>query len=246
MYTNEAKLYVLNKILAKKHILFGKFSNTLTKNDKVSAWKEIFEQCQCLNCFEGKDYTYIRDVFYHNLKKSAVAKRDAPTGKEGGRKAKYTEVDEKVFDIMGRETPGLIGMNVQQSRRNLVIEESGPSTPRRSPRLVGTSPLLRTPTQTRRPLALQREHPSVPRTDHTGRRKANSGNPTQSKADLKMDLQISVLKKMDRLMDLKITHMEYVVKLDQGEEQEQPGASAERVTEDCNIEEYEEVVISNL
>lgn len=83
-------------------------------------------------------------------------------------------------------------------------------------------------------------------TDHTGRRKANSGNPTQSKADLKMDLQISVLKKMDRLMDLKITHMEYVVKLDQGEEQEQPGASAERVTEDCNIEEYEEVVISNL
>jgi hypothetical protein len=70
VYTNEVKFFVLDKILTKKEVLFGKFSDKLTKQDKVNAWKEVFESVQCLNAFPGKDYTYLRDVFYQNSRKT--------------------------------------------------------------------------------------------------------------------------------------------------------------------------------
>lgn len=72
MYTKEVKMFVLQQILEKKNILFGQFSDRLNKVQKQDAWKEVFESCRCLNAFPGKEYTYLRDTFYQNLRKNTM------------------------------------------------------------------------------------------------------------------------------------------------------------------------------
>lgn len=39
-YTKSQNLFVLEKILCVKSVLFGKFSDGLTKTDKLDAWKK--------------------------------------------------------------------------------------------------------------------------------------------------------------------------------------------------------------
>lgn len=72
MYTKEVKMFVLQQILEKKNILFGQFSDRLNKVQKQDVWKEVFESCRCLNAFPGKEYTYLRDTFYQNLRKNTM------------------------------------------------------------------------------------------------------------------------------------------------------------------------------
>ncbi|KAI5729821.1 hypothetical protein M8J76_006959 [Diaphorina citri] len=111
------------KILTKKEVLFGKFSDRITKQDKVNAWKEVFENVQCLNAFPGKDYTYLRDVFYQNLRKTTMAKMDntRKTGAAGGKDVRLNDVDKKVLEILGSDSPAIIGLSVSQSKRNFPV-----------------------------------------------------------------------------------------------------------------------------
>lgn len=61
------------QIKENKEVLFGAFSDTLRKEDKVKQWKELASLAQsiCLMPLE-KDWTYARDTLWQNLKKSAV------------------------------------------------------------------------------------------------------------------------------------------------------------------------------
>lgn len=63
----------LKKIREHKDLLFGAFSEKVTKQDKVGKWKElaILAQSICL-IPAGKEWTYVRDTLWQNLKKTAM------------------------------------------------------------------------------------------------------------------------------------------------------------------------------
>lgn len=69
----ERKMQFLNKIKENKHILFGAFSEKLKKQNKVEKWKEmsLLAHSICLVPAD-KDWTYVRDTVWQNLKKTAM------------------------------------------------------------------------------------------------------------------------------------------------------------------------------
>jgi hypothetical protein len=72
MVPKESKLFILQEIEKLKGILFGAFSKKLKKQDKVAMWQEIYEVGKSCGAFNGKEWTYIRDVFWPNLRKTTM------------------------------------------------------------------------------------------------------------------------------------------------------------------------------
>lgn len=67
------KLAILREILDAKCVLFGAFSDKLTKEDKVKKWKEILFKCHSLGLVASdKGYTYVRDTFWSNIKRATL------------------------------------------------------------------------------------------------------------------------------------------------------------------------------
>lgn len=67
------QLSVLRKILEEKEILFGAFSTTITKTLKQSKWCEIRDLCvSCGLITHDKDWTYIRDTTWPNIRKGTM------------------------------------------------------------------------------------------------------------------------------------------------------------------------------
>uniref|UniRef100_A0A915IAR5 Uncharacterized protein n=1 Tax=Romanomermis culicivorax TaxID=13658 RepID=A0A915IAR5_ROMCU len=86
---------------------------------KLEIRNEIYNYAKSIgyNFPSNTDGVYLRDSSWPNIKSAAVGKKDKPnkTGAEGGSDAKYTEVELKVFDIIRRESTGLIEFNVRES-----------------------------------------------------------------------------------------------------------------------------------
>lgn len=67
------KALILQEIRDKKDVLFGSFSDKLTKQEKVECWKTIHQKSASLGLVApDKDWAYSRDVFWQNLKKSTM------------------------------------------------------------------------------------------------------------------------------------------------------------------------------
>ena len=66
------QLCVLEKVKRCKDILFGAFSEKLTKGDKNAAWKEILDYAQSLGLIVGKDPQYMRDTWWPNIRKTTM------------------------------------------------------------------------------------------------------------------------------------------------------------------------------
>lgn len=117
MVSKENKLYILNEIEKHKHILFGSFSEKLCKKDKSEAWKNIFEIGKSFGLFGQKEWVYLRDVFWPNIRKSTMGKIDnaRKTGTGGGKDYKLNEIDNKVLDIIGKESPAVTSLNILES-----------------------------------------------------------------------------------------------------------------------------------
>ncbi|XP_063219058.1 uncharacterized protein LOC134529167 [Bacillus rossius redtenbacheri] len=112
------KIILLNKIKDSRDILFGAFSDKLTKQNKMSAWQEIRDFAASLGVIsENKDWTYVRDVVWQNLKKSTMGKVDnsKKTGASGGIDVKLTDVDNIVLDIVGRDSPVVCSLDVPET-----------------------------------------------------------------------------------------------------------------------------------
>ncbi|XP_067014637.2 uncharacterized protein [Anabrus simplex] len=111
------KLLILNKIRDAKEILFGAFSS-LTKEDKVREWRNIHNIALSVGLIpDAKDFTYVRDVLWQNLKKTTVAKLDnaKKTGSAGGKISKLTDIDNIVIDIIGKESPIVTSLGVNET-----------------------------------------------------------------------------------------------------------------------------------
>jgi hypothetical protein len=67
------KMLILKEIRENRDVLFGSFSEKLTKKDKNACWQEIHKKCSSLGLVApNKDWSYTRDVFWQNLKKATM------------------------------------------------------------------------------------------------------------------------------------------------------------------------------
>ncbi|XP_050513065.1 uncharacterized protein LOC126888722 [Diabrotica virgifera virgifera] len=115
---NGTKIMILKEIRDKKAILFGSFSDKLTKKDKIECWKTVHQKSTSLGLVPpNKDWTYSRDVFWQNLKKTTMKKVDnrRKTGSGGGTDSKFTEMDNVVLDILGPDNPILCSLGISET-----------------------------------------------------------------------------------------------------------------------------------
>ncbi|KAF2882182.1 hypothetical protein ILUMI_24008 [Ignelater luminosus] len=89
-----AKITILTQIRENKEMLFGKFSEKLTKEDKDKKWEEITDAA-----------------------KSLGAKRDnqEKTGRGSGDDTHVTEMDTIVYDIIENDSPVLDSLPILES-----------------------------------------------------------------------------------------------------------------------------------
>ncbi|XP_050516375.1 uncharacterized protein LOC126891236 [Diabrotica virgifera virgifera] len=115
---NGTKIILLKEIRDKTAILFGSFSDKLTKKDKIECWKTVHQKSTSLGLVPpNKDWTYSRDVFWQNLKKTTMKKVDnrRKTGSGGGTDSKFTEMDNVVLDILGPDNPILCSLGISET-----------------------------------------------------------------------------------------------------------------------------------
>ncbi|CAH0547289.1 unnamed protein product [Brassicogethes aeneus] len=121
----------LHDVLSSKKVLFGSFSDKLTKEDKVKAWKTIHEKALALGLVSAnKDLSYTKDRKIDNRKK---------TGSEGGPDCKLNETDNLIIDFLGRDTVLVKGLSSKETWEKTTpsVDEMGhenkenemPSTP---------------------------------------------------------------------------------------------------------------------
>ena len=96
------RLFLLELILEKKDTLFGRTSphsaGPVTDLAKAEAWESIYLQCMSrgVSCVPpSKDWRYLRDTVWQNLRKSALKRRETGNGRAP------SAVDLKVFEILG-------------------------------------------------------------------------------------------------------------------------------------------------
>lgn len=110
----EHKLLFLHALKARKEILFGKFSNEVSRERKVNAWKEIVNVLTAhdVPMAREKPFSYFRDTVWPNMRRYTVDKKDRreTSGADGGKPAKWTSVDMLVLDIIGRDSPNMDGL----------------------------------------------------------------------------------------------------------------------------------------
>ncbi|XP_063226877.1 uncharacterized protein LOC134533317 [Bacillus rossius redtenbacheri] len=108
----------LRKILENKDVLFGAFSGTLTKDVKKLCWTEIRDYAVAIGLVTNdKDYAYIRDSTWPNLRNRTVAKldRSIKSGAGGDVHSKLDVTDQLIVEIIGRSSPVLRGLGVPDS-----------------------------------------------------------------------------------------------------------------------------------
>lgn len=71
---------------------------------------------------EDKQWFYLRDSIWPNIKNYTIKKRDAKnkTGAAGGVDVKYSKIDLKVLEILGVDSPVVEGLNIQEAGLSLI------------------------------------------------------------------------------------------------------------------------------
>ncbi|ODM98800.1 hypothetical protein Ocin01_07882 [Orchesella cincta] len=99
-----AKIAVLDLINENKEVLFGKLSDTLTREAKESKWAEIAEHAHALGAFPWhRTWDYLRDTTWQNWRKRFVEKREKKDKHDStgqGPRIVYDEADLLIMEIL--------------------------------------------------------------------------------------------------------------------------------------------------
>jgi len=115
---NLKNLNFLRKMFELKSELFGAYSATVTKETKKNAWTAVRDYAVSIGLITSdKDYTYVRDTTWTNLRKRTMEKIDksSKTGASGSPDSKLDAIDDMVLTIIGKESPALKGIGVEDS-----------------------------------------------------------------------------------------------------------------------------------
>lgn len=110
----DEKLPFVKLIAENKKVLFGKFSNEITKDAKKTTWKSIADQLKALGIQlipDGKDWTYLRDTVWRNCVYT-TKKRFDDKCKTGAGRIELTPLDNMVLEVLGKDSAGIkVGLN---------------------------------------------------------------------------------------------------------------------------------------
>jgi len=71
--TRAGRIFILERIRDQKHILFGRFTDSLKKHDKEQAWNKIAQDAISLGHFpHNRHGGYLRDTTWQNWRKRFV------------------------------------------------------------------------------------------------------------------------------------------------------------------------------
>jgi len=71
--TDEVKLGILQNILERKDVLFGKFSSLLDNTRKKNSWEEVTEYVKSVEaCESTRDWKFVRDKIYGQWKANTL------------------------------------------------------------------------------------------------------------------------------------------------------------------------------
>lgn len=116
--TENVELLLL--IRENKDVLFGAFNPLITYEKKQTTWQKIFDDCAAKghSWTIGRDAIWLKNSKFPSMKTVTKAKVDNAnkTGSAGGRQAKFTETDNILLDIIGRESEALVGVAPSPTR----------------------------------------------------------------------------------------------------------------------------------
>uniref|UniRef100_A0A915IGS9 Uncharacterized protein n=1 Tax=Romanomermis culicivorax TaxID=13658 RepID=A0A915IGS9_ROMCU len=98
-----------------KNILFAKFDEKVTADDKQKNWQHVKDFIDSLGVtMVNKQWDY---AWWPNIKQATILKIDKfrKTGAEGGVEAKLTELNNAVLDIIGKDSAVINGLSVSES-----------------------------------------------------------------------------------------------------------------------------------
>lgn len=92
MATNQ-RLIIAQLAREQKEVLFGAFSNTITKKSKEKAWEDIRRKAIAAGCknLEERAWDYVRDNIWGATRRDTMAKVDK-SKKSGEGSVQFTEV----------------------------------------------------------------------------------------------------------------------------------------------------------
>ncbi|CAG7832732.1 unnamed protein product [Allacma fusca] len=154
---DSSKMVILTMIRDNKDVLFGNFTSELENIQKKKAWVDILVKAQSIGaCNSSRKWEFVRDSMWGNWKSRTLQKRDNAnkTGRGGGKDCVMTPMDDMILDIIGRDTPNVVGLNLPQTGDPLPAtpavtdvvairsEDNQPATP---PRPSTNPPVMQTP-----------------------------------------------------------------------------------------------------
>ena len=217
MNTTE-KLLFLSGVKTNKATLFGSFSMELSRDDKLEAWSKIVTNLQAhgVSLAVEKPVKYFRDTVWPNLRRYTMDKKEkkSKTGESGGRCAKWTEVDQLVLDIVGKDSPAARGIRGGYETWESEETSEGPPPPATAEEeqqqqgpLPTTSASVSAPTTVLQPITGE-ENISTPRPEESARqpfrarpkRQCNFLSEFRRKKLVKIDLEIENLRLRNALL----------------------------------------------
>lgn len=124
------KIIVLREICDAKDTLFGPFSSERTVQMKCKIWTNIVEKAKSLGLVATcKDYKYMRDVFWQNIKRQSLNKRE--NMQIHGKEFKRSPIDDLVYDIIDNTSSLHQQQTSLQNHETFVLSSAKPA-PRHS------------------------------------------------------------------------------------------------------------------
>ena len=114
MLSKQQKLLLAQLVKEHKMIVLAPFSSTVTKKVKQESWEKIQKQLNGVGANIDNAKT-LRDVLWVNIRRAALTKVSESKKTGAGGSGELTELDETVFDVLGRENANIEPMKVEDS-----------------------------------------------------------------------------------------------------------------------------------